>query len=355
METKQSFYPEKDKQACWRILPKVSRSFALCIRVLPKPIDEQMAIAYLLYRIIDTVEDCDSPVESKRVLFAGILRAMGKAGYSHASAQKCRDDLLIGIKPTPAEAELLLNFDALLRAYYLQPPEVRRAILRWGRVMAKGMYEFLRRRISTLEDQNKYSFYVAGVVGYLINDILFYNKVIDAKLRSRLRSHAKAFGLALQKVNILRDVARDIKEGRRYWPSLLIEKYHLTYETLCLPENRESAKKILREQINDSLKYLHSAMYYIVSLPKGALRVRMFCAIPLFMAIESFARCARSGGVFDIEGRVKISRFKVYEIVTKSWVYGVFNGLLVGWFYDSLGRDIPIPEGSPLLARQEGA
>ncbi|MDD5337316.1 MAG: squalene/phytoene synthase family protein [Candidatus ainarchaeum sp.] len=329
------------------MLPKVSRSFALCIQVLPKPIDEQMMTAYLLYRVIDTIEDCDAPLEAKKGMFDKVLDSAGRENFDLDDARKCRDELR-GKISAGYETELLANFDSLMRLYYSQPPEIRKAIGKWGRVMAAGMYEFLQKDIRTFSDQNKYSYYVAGVVGYLINDILYYNKVIDAKLKKKLRAHARRFGLALQKVNILRDVARDIKERRHYWPEYVMKKYRLSYENICLPENRKAAMKMLRAEIKDSLRYLHSAMFYIVSLPKNAVRVRMFCAIPLFMAIESFAKCNDNQDVFDSAARVKISRLKVYEIVAKSWLLAAFNGLMVGWFFQSL-RGIPMPPHSPLL------
>jgi len=337
-----------DKKICWKMLPKVSRSFSLCITMFPKPIDEEIMVAYLLYRVIDTVEDCSAPMETKEKMFGKVLGVLESGKYNEAAAVECRNGLVGKIDAT-YEKELLENFERVVRVYFSLPKEIRHSIFRWGEVMAKGMYEYLDKGISTIEDQNKYSYYVAGVVGYLINDVLYHNRIISAELRKKLRIHAKAFGLALQKVNILRDVAKDIQQGRRYWPSTIIERHHLSYETLCLPENRKIAIQILKEQIGDALGYLHSAMYYIISLPKKAVRVRIACAIPLFMAIESFAKCYGNGQVFDAESRVKISRVQVYAILAKSMALSVFNGMLVGWFYESLGKGTPVPDGSPLL------
>lgn len=338
----------RDKKMCWRLLPKVSRSFSLCIKMFPKPIDEEIMVAYLLYRVIDTVEDCSAPVGTKGEMFGKVMGVLAPKKYNEAAAIECRNGLLEKIDAT-YETELLENFERVVRVYFSLPGKIRKSIFRWGKVMAEGMYEYLDRGIYTIEDQDKYSYYVAGVVGYLINDVLYHNRIINAKLRKRLRSHAKAFGLALQKVNILRDVAKDLRQGRRYWPERLIQEYHLTYDTMCLPENRKIAIQILKEQVVDALKYLHSAMYYIISLPKKAVRVRIACAIPLFMAIESFAKCDGNGQVFDAESKVKISRVQVYAILAKSMALSVFNGMLLGWFYESLGKGTPIPEGSPLL------
>ena len=207
--------------------------------------------------------------------------------------------------------------------------------------MAAGMYKFQLRRIETFADQNDYSYYVAGVIGYLFNDLLFINRIIGPELKRRLRRYARNFGLALQKVNILRDIANDIRANRRYWPAALMKKYGLTYENICLAEKREAALKVLREQIDNARNYLYAAMKYILLLPEKALRVRMFCLIPLFMAIESYAKCVGNSDVFEAERKVKISREQVQEIVAKSGLWGSSNKRLVGWFLNTMVRAGP--------------
>ncbi|HEV8600690.1 MAG TPA: squalene/phytoene synthase family protein, partial [Gemmatimonadales bacterium] len=44
-----------DQEFCERILPQVSRTFALGIRLLPPALSESVATAYLLCRIADTI------------------------------------------------------------------------------------------------------------------------------------------------------------------------------------------------------------------------------------------------------------------------------------------------------------
>lgn len=329
----------RDVERCWKILPKVSRSFALCIRILPRPMNEQMMVSYLIYRVIDTIEDSDAPLDGKKALFAQFVKALSQERLDAAAVARCRKELCkLGCT---YEKELLQHVAAVVKTYYAQPADVRGSILRWGRVMARGMYEFQKKRIETFEDQNRYSYYVAGVVGYLFNDLLYFNGIIGLRLKLRLHRYARKFGLALQKVNILRDIAHDIAGNRHYWPRELMAKYRLSYENLCSSENREAAMKVLREQINDARDYLYAAMKYVLMLPKKALQVRMFCLIPLFMAIESYAKCIDNYDVFNPEKKVKISRLRVQEIVAKSGLWGTSNERLVNWFFDTMVRTGP--------------
>jgi farnesyl-diphosphate farnesyltransferase len=325
----------RDLDICWEILPKVSRSFALCIRILPKPLNEQMMLSYLIYRVLDTIEDSSASLETKKGLFGEFLALLGRRKFEQAATEKCRGNLLSMLNYT-YERDLLENAPALLRAYYAQPVGVRMAIRKRGRTMAAGMFKFQQKRIETFSDQNRYSHYVAGVIGYLFNDLLLFNRIITRGLWTRLHRYARDFGLALQKVNILRDIANDISQKRHYWPRMLMAKYRLTYESICSDENRTAALGVLREQIENARKYLVSAMKYILLLPKKALRVRMFCIIPLFMAIESYVKCMNNLDVFDRSKVVKISRLQVEEIVAKSGLWGTSNPQLVRWFLKSM-------------------
>ncbi len=56
---------------CNEILPKVSRTFALTIRLLPPDLEHPVLLAYLLCRIADTIEDtADLPGSDKDALLS---------------------------------------------------------------------------------------------------------------------------------------------------------------------------------------------------------------------------------------------------------------------------------------------
>ena len=160
--------------------------------------------------------------------------------------------------------------------------------------------------------------------------------MITARLKRRLSRFAREFGLALQKVNMLRDIADDVASHRYYWPKRLLAKYGLSYGDICSAENRQKALSVLREQIEDARRYIDSAMQYVLMLPRKALRVRMFCLIPLFMAIESYVKCMNNAEVFEAGRKVKITREQVGEIVAKSGMWGSDNERLVRWFASSM-------------------
>lgn len=326
-----------DRETCWDILPHVSRSFALAIKLLPAPLGEQTMLAYLIYRLIDTVEDSHAPLRVKRRLFDALLRS-----FSHKQADAARTEAvkahMLSQIDCSHERELIEKLPSVAAVFYEQPTPVRRVTLRWGREMASGMYRFQQKRIRTFADQSRYSHYVAGVVGYLFNDLLYYNRIISRRLRAQLRSRARRFGLALQKVNILRDVAHDVPAKRYYWPLGVMQRYRVNYRTLLQPQKRAAAMAVLREEIHDATKYLRAGIQYVLALPSEQIGVRMFCLIPLFMAIESYIACINNSDVFEKEKTVKISREQVGEIVAKSGLWGTSNELLMKWYAACMGR-----------------
>ncbi|VVB57156.1 Squalene/phytoene synthase [uncultured archaeon] len=326
----------KELQRCWDILPRVSRSFALAIRLLPAPVSDQTMLAYLIYRLIDTVEDSHAKLAVKKKLFAALLDSLARTRARPEELERVRAFMRSQIDCT-YEGELIERLPDVAVAFYAQPPRVRKATLRWGREMARGMLYFQKRPIRTFADQSKYAYYVAGVVGYLFNDLLYINRIISSRLHRQLKARAKRFGLALQKVNILRDVAHDVPQGRRYWPVRVMEHYELNYDTLLVRQNRQKAMAVLREEIDDAMDYLHAGIQYVTALPKDQLGVRLFCLIPLFMAIESYLACVNNSDVFDGQKTVKITREQVGEIILRSNLWGGEDRRLMAWYESRMG------------------
>lgn len=327
----------EDLKVCWNILPKVSRSFSLCITLLPKPVNDQMMLSYLIFRTIDTIEDSTIKIETKKRFFSKFLSVLNQERYSYKITNECKIELLKKLTFS-YEADLLGNLDAVVRLYYSIQKNERLALLKQAKKMSRGMYKFQRRKIKTFDDQDEYAYYVAGVVGYIFNDLFYYNGIIKKKQKEHLMEYAKRYGLGLQKVNIIRDIANDIPTKRYYWPENLLKKYKLSYQTICLKKNRKQAVNVLNEMIRNAINYLNDGLYYIMSLPRTALKVRVFCLIPLFMAIESFIKCINNEDVFVKGRKVKISRRMVNSIVKKCYLYGCSNLLLKKWYNKRMRR-----------------
>jgi hypothetical protein len=76
-------------------------------------------------------------------------------------------------------------------------------------------------------------------------------------------------------------------------------KHGLTAETILKPENVTAALAVMDDMVDEHWEYLETALRYLMLLPMSQLRLRIFCAIPLFMAVATVRRCEGNPAVFQ--------------------------------------------------------
>lgn len=240
----------------------VSRSFALCIPQLDPPFRDRVALAYLLFRVLDTIEDTrfTEPATQQRQFER--LRA-----FLHAMPARREVDAFVAAFPAHlivAERSLLGETHALLAESHALPAPDRAAVFRALERMAKGMEAYTRRSVPLqlldLEDVARYCCFVAGVVGEMLTQLW----MLDRNAAAPRTSLAYHFGLFLQKVNILKDQAEDETAGRFFVP------------------DRSALLASLRRDSQGALAYLQA-------LPRGD-GYRIFCAWCLMLGAVTVAQ-----------------------------------------------------------------
>lgn len=268
-------------------LDRVSRSFAFCIKQLTSPMREWVGLSYLLCRILDTIEDSAWPDQVGRFqAFALFDQALLDP------AKVIRLENWAGLFPegiVSAEKMLLEDTAEVLEDLHRLPEEIRLKIQTLVHSMSKGMQHFAAQNkagslyLHNLDEVNQYCFFVAGLVGELLTELL-------AKVESRFSpdqatiTRAHHFGLFLQKVNLLKDQAQDEKLGRNLIPS------------------RQIVEQSARE---NSMR----AFEFLLSVPAEQIEFRRFCGWSLFLGLESV-------GVAGPGAVIKVPRARAEEIVT---------------------------------------
>ena len=209
------------------LLCETSRTFALTIPLLPEPTRRATCLAYLLFRVSDTFEDAGSWTRQDRIdalrAWCAVLRA---PGAWQDEAQRLSRAWLAS---SPSDHEGYLRLIAAIPevlAEVARLPEGRRAIVVDHAIRsADGMAEVLGRagpdgwiRLSSLPELRAYCYTVAGIVGELLTSLFLHDAPVLAPESSSLRANERAFGEALQLVNILKDERDDAREGRRFLP-----------------------------------------------------------------------------------------------------------------------------------------
>ena len=314
-----------DEAFCFSILPKVSRTFTLSIEALPSDLRSAVCVSYLLCRIVDTIED-EAVLERsvRRELFDTFDRLMTDDTVPWQPFEgRCQQ---IQLGAGSADAELVNGSGAVFRAFRALPLAQRNGIRPHVLEMSEGMREYCERahdegqlRLLDLDDLERYCYFVAGTVGKLLTALFEPTvPVLPEAVRSEIRDRAVSFGLGLQLVNIVKDVAVDFTRGDIFVPVALAAEHGVELEDILTPQRRQEGLAVIRAICGRAREHLQAAAEYTVLWPTpSGVPVRQFCAVPLALALASLAE-VEAGHDTLRPGRVpKISRDLVAQLFQK--------------------------------------
>ncbi|MDH3496463.1 MAG: squalene/phytoene synthase family protein [Gemmatimonadota bacterium] len=326
-----------DRAFCRAILPRVSRTFALGIRLLPDGLEQAVRVSYLLCRIADTIEDtADLHADAKAALLARWRAALDDGGPDAAPLGTAFPG------PRTDEERLVREAGRVLRCFRALAPGERAAIRPWVQEMSDGMAEFAARRagrdgplaaLASVAELDRYCYYVAGTVGHLLTGLFrIHYPRIGPTCYARLDGLATSFGLGLQLTNIIKDVADDRRRGWSFVPRDLCAAAGLHPDELQLPERHLDARRVMQALIAKARGHLRDALSYCTTLPSAAYRIRIFCLTSLYFAIRTLRLAERDPRLLDPRHKVKITRGDVYRTVATTHVIAPFNPLVRSYF-----------------------
>lgn len=306
------------------LLRDVSRSFYLTLRILPAPVRPQIGLAYLLARTTDTIADTELvPLEQR-------LRALQALRESILGQPQEPPDFgaLARAQGSPAERILLERCAESLTVLQAASPADRALIQRVLDIITSGQELDLRRfasvkpglplALKTDAELDDYTYRVAGCVGEFWTRMCRAHLFPQAPLdEAALIERGVRFGKGLQLVNILRDMPRDLRQGRCYLPADSLQKVGLQPQDLLIPANEPRLRPLYNTWLDRAESYLKDGWVYTNSLPRGNARVRLGCAWTILIGLRTLA-LLRTGPVLDPQQRLKISRSEVYAIMLRS-------------------------------------
>ena len=319
---------------CWRELPRVSRSFALVIQNLPPGLDRDVMVGYEILRTVDTIED--SLLERKdKVSTFELFRNILNGGFSDKNIVQLQNSLDAGTHKDLDKAVVKHMVPNIFTVHNSLGKEQREIVARTAIEMSYGMSREDFIDIQSLKHQDEYCYYVAGLVGYMLTDLFMADGRLSDEQYQEIYPLSEPYGIGLQKVNILRDMNGDLYEDRLYWPKDVVERHGFTKRTLLesAHENLEEAMKIVNEIVVDTARHLDNGVLYVTKLPEKEKKVRMFSAIPLYMAIATASLMYDNKDVYSKP--VKIPRAQTMAIAHKLETIIQDNDKLVD-FYNEL-------------------
>jgi farnesyl-diphosphate farnesyltransferase len=321
-----------------RLLPEVSRTFALNIPVLPKPLDLVVTVAYLLCRIADTLED--EGVGSRSELFHELAHLVTLPDGWQARADSFTRTARRALRPEAPDAEvrLLEGTRTVLQAFADLPAWTHPHVARCVGTMARGMNEMTGDRpsadgLANLDALMMYCYYVAGTVGEMLTGLFIRYSPAVAELASILEPRARAFGRALQLTNILKDVREDLDRGICWLPKDRLAAHGLTALTLALPERRAQAVALLDELVGVARLEIDRAFEYTLALPEQEPGMRLFCLWPLFFAVLTLQMLEHNPAVFD-PAPVKLPRETITGVMVATQKHVASDAALRRMFHE---------------------
>jgi farnesyl-diphosphate farnesyltransferase len=310
-QTNVAMTPDLDYQD--RILQGVSRTFALTIPQLPDILARVVGNAYLLCRIVDTIEDDKRLDNDSKRRFADMFIAVVKG---EQDADVFADNLapLLEDTATVAERDLIEHTPAVIRVTHSFNQRQRAALVRCVSIMGDGMVKYqesdVRFGLSDLPAMDRYCYYVAGVVGEMLTELFCdYSAEIDSH-RDELMRLAVSFGQGLQMTNILKDIWDDQERGMCWLPQDIYRHYGADLKTMSRDAITPEYQRALGHLIGVARAHLDNALRYTLIIPARETGIRRFCLWALGMAVLTLRKVNRRRD-YTSGQQVKISRRSV--------------------------------------------
>lgn len=312
------------------LLEGVSRTFALTIPQLPESLCRAVANAYLLCRIVDTIEDEVSLTPEQKKHFCHGFIAVVKTGKdSEAFVRELAP--LLSSNTLPAEHVLIHVIPRVIDITHQFDKEQIAALSSCVEVMAEGMPIFqadnMHNGLPKLTDMDRYCYYVAGCVGEMLTRLFCHYSPQIAEHRDEMLALAVSFGQGLQMTNILKDIWDDAERGVCWLPQDIFSETGFDLKALTAKTNDANFRAGLGHLISVAHTHLHNALKFTQLIPSHETGIRNFCLWALGMAVLTLKKIKQNLG-FTQSNQVKITRNSVKATIFATKLIGRSNHLL---------------------------
>ena len=229
-----------------RITRKTAKNFAWGIRVLPGPKRRAIAALYAFARRVDDLADQDTPARAELEFWRAAVEAL--------PASQDGDAILVAL------ADVMSRYpipqDALVD------------------LVAGALMDCDRDRYESWDELREYCRRVAGAVG------IACAAVYEPSSWEAARPRAQTLGLALQQINIMRDVAEDWALGRVYLPQNELSRFRVTEEEIASGQPGPGWRPLMEHQAVRADALMREGLELLPLLDRrSALCVRSFAGI----------------------------------------------------------------------------
>lgn len=310
------------------ILQGVSRSFGLTIRLLPPALQAPVGIGYLLARATDTVADTTAlPLAERQVLLELMTRAIAKPDTSasdHPELQRLTQ-AFAAQQTDPHERALMQALPQCLPLLHTLHPADQASVRQVLGHITRGQQLDMARfgpglhALQTEAELSDYTWLVAGCVGEFWTELCGRHLPGYSLLpQAEMMRIGRAYGMGLQRLNIIRDAGADLAAGRCYWPEETLAHAGLSPEVLARAaqtgdaDTLQALAPLYTAWLDHTQAQLAEGMRYALALQP--LRLRLASALPALIGARTIA-LLRQAGPAALTQRVKMPRSEINALL----------------------------------------
>ena len=290
------------QQALGRLRAK-SRSFYLASGVFQGRLRVDLILLYSFCRVADDlVDEAGSTKEAKH--WIAQLNQYLDIIYGHKHSKAESRENLISTFPPPAQAALRLL------PTYLSPTPLYDLL--------KGFetdLHFSSNKPFPIKDEltlQVYGAQVAGTVAELCLELVFHHtkESTTETQRSQIIQAGGRMGIALQYVNISRDISVDASNSRVYLPTTWLKEEDMTPEEILQSPSSSKVEALRQRLLNNAFRIYNEAKGAIERLPAEARG-------PMRVAVESYVEIGRvlREPVFKVKaGRATVPKLRRLKV-----------------------------------------
>lgn len=313
-----------------QILRGVSRSFDLSIRLLPPVLQAPVAIGYLLARATDTVADTTAVPMTERQVLLDLMTHAITAPESWTPENQELNRLTQAFAAQQSDPHERALMQALPRCWpllhTLSQADQASVCSVLGHITQGQKLDMARfgpglQAVQTEDELSDYTWLVAGCVGEFWTELCGRHLPGYSHLpQADLMRMGRAYGMGLQRLNIIRDGGADLAAGRCYWPVQTLARAGLTPAKLAQSAQTPNADTlqdlapIYTEWLNHTQSLLDDGLRYALSLKP--LRLRLASALPALIGTRTVA-LLRQAGPMALSQRIKMPRQEIRSLLAR--------------------------------------
>ncbi|KAK1911015.1 hypothetical protein P3342_011617 [Pyrenophora teres f. teres] len=259
-------------------LKRKSRSFYLASATFPGPLRADLLLLYSFCRVADDLVDNASDADEARAWIAKMRNFLNNVYNDKLPQSAVHTQIYDDFPPSTQSAFLQLP------ATKLSPQPLEDLLHGFEMDLAFQQGPI----ISTAENLRVYSERVAGTVAQMCIQLIFYwyPSTLATGEKNAIVAAGNSMGVALQYVNIARDIEVDAQIGRVYLPLNWLFEAGLSYDDVLKKPNQAQIQTLRKHLLNDAFSVYEKAKDSIERLPIEARG-------PIRVAVESYMEIGR--------------------------------------------------------------